>query len=203
MLKKILFFIFALLSIVVGFYPIIYFLIDPNFGLLGTKAKALFDNKIWHTAFYVHILLGGLSLLLGWSQFSAALRKRYIRLHRTLGKCYVLAVLLSGIAALYIAYYATGGIVTKLGFGTLAVLWLYGTIKAFQTIRRGAVTAHQYWMIYSFALTWAAVTLRIWLPILVTAFRGDFVPAYRIVAWLSWVPNLVFAYFFTKKLSKN
>ena len=38
-----------------------------------------------------------------------------------------------------------------------------------------------------------AVTLRLWLPLLIAAHGGEFTPAYRWVAWLSWVPNLLWA----------
>jgi hypothetical protein len=37
------------------------------------------------------------------------------------------------------------------------------------------------------------VTLRLWLPILIVAYGGEFLPAYRWVAWLAWVPNLALA----------
>ena len=47
-------------------------------------------------------------------------------------------------------------------------------------------------MIYSYAACFAAVTLRIWLHLL-TALFGGFITAYTIVAWLSWVPNLIVA----------
>ena len=47
-------------------------------------------------------------------------------------------------------------------------------------------------MIYSYAACFAGAALRIWLPILI-AFFGDFIVAYKIVAWLCWVPNLVVA----------
>ena len=43
-----------------------------------------------------------------------------------------------------------------------------------------------------YALIFGAVTLRIWLPLLIIAYQGQFVPAYRWVAWLSWVPNALF-----------
>ncbi len=52
--------------------------------------------------------------------------------------------------------------------------------------------------IYSYAASFAAVTLRIWLPLLTIAFQ-DFVVAYRIVAWLCWVPNIAFAYFWVRR----
>jgi hypothetical protein len=57
---------------------------------------------------------------------------------------------------------------------------------------RRDIPTHRAWMVRSYALIYAAVTLRIALPLLVIAF-GDFLPAYRAVAWLSWVPNLLWA----------
>ncbi len=69
---------------------------------------------------------------------------------------------------------------------------LFTTTKAFLSIKAGDVRAHRGWMIRSFALLFGAVTLRIELPILISLF-GGFEPAYRIVAWSSWVPNLLVA----------
>ncbi|MBT8185644.1 MAG: DUF2306 domain-containing protein, partial [Eudoraea sp.] len=60
------------------------------------------------------------------------------------------------------------------------------------------IQVHQAFMIYSYAACFAAVTLRFWLPILSYAF-GDFVTAYRIVAWLCWVPNMIFAFFWVRR----
>ena len=53
-------------------------------------------------------------------------------------------------------------------------------------------------MIYSYAACFAAVTLRIWLPILLKIF-GDFIIAYSIVAWLCWVPNIIVANLIVRK----
>jgi hypothetical protein len=47
-------------------------------------------------------------------------------------------------------------------------------------------------MIYSYAACLAAVTLRLWLPVLSMTFQ-HFVTAYTIVAWLCWVPNIIVA----------
>jgi hypothetical protein len=32
-----------------------------------------------------------------------------------------------------------------------------------------------------------------WLPLLIIAYQGELDPAYRRVAWASWVPNIVWA----------
>jgi dolichyl-phosphate-mannose--protein O-mannosyl transferase len=55
-------------------------------------------------------------------------------------------------------------------------------------------------MIYSYAACFAAVTLRIWLPLLIMIF-GDFIIAYTIVAWMCWIPNLIVARLITRKLT--
>ncbi len=193
-MKKLLFFLFALFAILIGIYPLLYFVVDMSGeGLLGGKPPELFQNHIWHFLFYTHIALGGIALLTGWSQFSEKLRKKRLNLHRNLGKIYVVSVLLSGIAGLYIAMYATGGIVAILGFASLAVLWLFTTFNAYTSIQKKEIVLHQQWMIRSYALTFAAVTLRLWMPLLIAVVGLSFIEAYVIIAWLCWVPNLIFA----------
>ncbi len=172
-------------------------------GLLSTKSDALLISNLYNFSFYMHIILGGISLLIGWTQFREKLRYQYLQLHRTLGAIYLLCVLLSGTSGLYIAYYATGGLVSTLGFSSLAILWLFTSYKAYAYIRQGKVKAHKYWMIRSYALTFAAVTLRLWLPFLINICSLDFISAYKIVAWLCWVPNVFIAELIICKLSKQ
>lgn len=188
----------GILSTFVGLYPIIYFLIDREFGLLSTKSPELLSDKLWNIAFYGHIILGGLALLIGWLQFSHKLRKKNIKLHRTIGKTYVMSVLISGICGLFIALYATGGIISITGFFTMSVIWLGTTMLGFKAIKDGNIESHEKFMIFSYAACFAAVTLRIWLPILII-LMGEFTGAYRIVAWLCWVPNIIIAYFIVRK----
>jgi len=190
-----------MLAVMTGLYPIIYFLIDRKFGLLSTKSNEVLEQVIWNTAFYIHIVFGGTALLIGWIQFSEKLRKAYLKLHRNLGKLYVSSVLLSSIGGIYMGFFATGGIAASIGFISLGVLWFYVTAAAFITIKKKKVKEHQTLMIYSYALCFAAVTLRIWLPLL-TLLLGDFNTAYPITAWVCWVPNLIFAYFLINNIYK-
>jgi uncharacterized membrane protein len=190
--------IFAFFAIGVGLYPIIYLLIDARFGLLGSKSAELLANPIWNGAFYTHIFLGGIALLTGWSQFSTRIRNKNLSIHRTLGKIYVIVCMISGSAGLYISFFATGGWIASWGFGALAVFWLITTSKAYLTIRNGEIDNHKMWMIRSYALTFAAVTLRIWLP-LAQVLHFDFIEAYRVIAWLCWVPNILIAQWIISK----
>jgi hypothetical protein len=106
--------------------------------------------------------------------------------------------MISGICGIYIAFEATGGLIASLGFIGLGTIWLFTTLRAYLAVRNKDITLHKGFMIYSYAACFAAVTLRIWLPLL-NIVLDDFVLAYRIVAWLCWLPNMVFAYFWVKR----
>jgi uncharacterized membrane protein YozB (DUF420 family) len=149
---------------------------------------------------YAHIVFGGIALLLGPLQFARGLRERSPRVHRMLGRVLVASMLLAAIAGLVLAPVNSGGLVGALGFGSLAILWGAFTVLGFLAIRRRDVATHRRWMIRAFALTYAAVMLRLWIPVLILAqvpfgVDGDqlFPNAYAIVPFLCWVPNLIVA----------
>lgn len=200
--KKSLYYLLAIFCFSVGIYPLIYFFVDRKFGLLSSKTDTLLADILWNSMFYIHIILGGIALLIGWLQFNKSLRLKNIALHKTIGKLYVIACLFSAISGFYIALYATGGIISKLGFTTMALVWFFTTLFAFTAIKKGKIIQHQKLMIYSYATSFSAVTLRIWLPIF-SIFLGDFISAYKIVAWVSWIPNIIAAYFIIKLQSKT
>ncbi len=115
------------LAVGVGLYPFAYFLVDRHFGLLSSKTEALLADLAWNVAFYAHIGPGGVALLIGWMQFHRGLRANRPEWHRRVGWAYATLVLVSGLAGLYLALYATGGWVSGLGFGCLAAFWLFTT----------------------------------------------------------------------------
>ena len=153
--------------------------------------KESFLARPW--GIYPHAFFGGVALILGPFQFHRGLLLRNRPRHRKLGQTYVAACLIAGTAGLYMAFYSYGGIVTNLGFGGLALSLLTTTGLAFRAIKGRQVATHREWMIRSYALIYAAVTLRIQIPLLMIATQGDFDFTYRIVAWLCWVPNLIVA----------
>jgi uncharacterized membrane protein len=139
-----------------------------------------------------HLLGGGIALWLGPLQFVRRLRARIPAVHRWLGRGYVVACLGASVAGAVLAPNSMGGIPAHLGFGLLAVAWFVTTATAYRAIRQGDRARHSRWMVRSFALTLAAVTLRIYLPS--SAMLGiPFDVAYRWIAWLAWIPNLLAA----------
>ena len=152
-------------------------------------------------AFYLHVVLGGTALLLSPLQFAARLRRRRPRVHRATGRAVLGSIAVAGTAGFVLSWYNLAGPVGTAGFGTLAVLWVAFAAAAFRTARRRDIAAHRRWAVRTFALTYAAVTLRLWLLLLIpleTSLLGTDADAawdraYAVVPFLCWVPNLVVA----------
>jgi uncharacterized membrane protein len=171
------------------------------------NATARFANEstLRYVGLFVHAFSGGIALILGPFQFLAKLRSRRPTLHRWMGRVYLIAILFGGLSAFLIAPGMISGLVGEFGLVMLAILWLWTGFMAYANIRAGNVASHREWMIRNYALTFAAVTLRLWLgmliaaqlPFLETKYAGDFdalfVEVYRVVMWISWVPNLIIA----------
>ncbi len=160
------------------------------------QLRESFNARPW--GIYPHVLIGSIALLLGPFQFRRDLLLRSRTLHRRMGIVYVTCAALTGIVGTYMGLYSFGGMATHLGFCLLGVLTFGTTALAYLRIREHDVGAHREWMIRSFALVFGAVTLRIELPLLIVGFQGDFAPAYAIVSWLSWVPNILLAEWYVR-----
>jgi uncharacterized membrane protein len=198
MVKKAIRILLVVFAILVGLYPVLYFVLDRKFALLATKSDTLLINPFWNIGFYTHIMAGGLALLIGWIQFNASIRRINPAFHKLMGKIYIIAVLFSSTGAFYIGFFATGGPVASLGFILLAIFWFVTTVMAYNNIRNGQIEKHKKLMIYSYAACFAAVTLRIWFPLLMLLI-GDYNTAYAMAAWLCWLPNLLVAHFISRR----
>jgi uncharacterized membrane protein len=143
-------------------------------------------------AAFMHFSGGAIALAVGTVQFSATFRSRMMALHRWLGRVYVSSIIASGTSGFVLAVNSSGGPWARWGFGMLALGWLATTLNGYRLIRQRQVAAHRAWMIRSYALTLAAVTLRFYLP-LAQFMEWPMSAAYPAIAWLCWVPNLIVA----------
>jgi hypothetical protein len=142
-------------------------------------------------ALIVHGLSGALALMLGPFQFLADWRRRWPRVHRWSGRVYLACILISGLTGLWLAFHTPGGVAAQSGFFVLAVLWLLTGSLALRAVLRRDFTAHRAWMMRSYALTFGAVTLRIYLGLGVPLAGLPFNEVYAMAAWASWVINLL------------
>jgi uncharacterized membrane protein len=142
-------------------------------------------------AFFLHITFASIALFLLPFQLSWKLRTKHLSIHRWLGRVSGVSILIAGVSGLIISITTPAGSFAATGFGLLAVLWILVTAQAVFHAVKGRIVDHRRWMIRSTALTFAAVTLRLQLPVVALTVGMDV--GYPFVAWTCWVPNALFA----------
>lgn len=187
-----------LLSIGIAGYAL-SFLVHGEAAFPGNLRDS-FVARPW--GIYSHVFFGALGLVLGPFQFRRGLLHSNRPLHRRLGLTYVVASVMVGISGMYMAVYSFGGWITHLGFGLLGFATFVTALKPYFHIRAHEVAQHREWMIRNYALLFAAVTLRIELPLMAT-FMQQFDTPYAIVSWLCWVPNLMFAEWYVRRSKRT
>lgn len=142
--------------------------------------------------FYAHVYTSIFVLFSGFIAVFVKPKAAFRNLHRFFGKIYViLLLLLAAPSGIYMGFYANGGILAKISFVILGILWWFTTYKAYLEIRKKNVLNHKKWMYRSYALAVSAITLRFWKVVLVYFFQPNPMDVYEIIAWLGWVPNLI------------
>jgi uncharacterized membrane protein YozB (DUF420 family) len=145
-------------------------------------------------AFYCHIIGSSIILIAGLFQFS---KKVYNNrpLHKVLGKLYVFGVIFFAAPGAYVmTFFINRGPIVFGSFFIQNTLWILFTFYAWRLIMKGRIDEHIQYMRRSFALAFAAVTLRLYIWLFNTlGISIDFTFNYVLIAFASWVPNLIVA----------
>lgn len=164
------------------------------FGLTSPSTQSgvfqqMLKNLPW--AGYSHILFGSLALMLGSFQISSRLRRKNIRLHERIGKAYVACVLIASVGAIATNIVSPTPWSAKSAFWLIAIVWPITTLAGYPFgNKRFDPKRHGRWMLWSFALTCSAITLRaILIPQII--FGIPFATAYPISAWTGFSVNLL------------
>lgn len=180
------YFTYLMLLITLQYIPL-----DMNTAFLRIKQDEV-QLKYYRLAFFVHVYTSFILLFCGFTQFSDRIRINYKGVHRFTGRLYIAVVLLfSAPSGFVMGIHANGGVTSQLGFCILSVLWFAFTLKAYTSAKAGDFVSHRKYMWRSFALTLSAISLRLWKWIIVWLFEPAPMDAYRVVAWLGWVINLL------------
>jgi hypothetical protein len=195
MVKKVFFFLLFLLGFALAINALSYSNFDPTYGFLRLKQQAIATG--WYLpAYYAHVLVSAFILVAGFIQVTPAIRNRWKNAHRYLGTFYVLGVLfLAAPGGLIMSFFINRGPLVQASFLMQCGLWFYFTGMAYAKARKKDYGAHELWMWRSFALTLAAISLRLY--IFIVSFMVDLHRpyAYATIAWLSWTLNLLLVEF--------
>ena len=169
-----------------------------SYRFLALGLDVAFENIPEHLSerrnwFGLHIGAAPVALLLGAVQFLPNQRRKHPQVHVWIGRVYFVAIVLAGIAGLVLSFGAAERPAAALGFGLLSVLWIGFTLVAVRHALRRELAAHRRWMTRSFALTFAAVTLRVEIPLLMLLGFESYALMSPVLAWSCWVPNLLVA----------
>lgn len=104
-----------------------------------------------------HVLAGMFALLIGPINFSSRIRQRYLKLHRVLGRIYVIAVFVGAFTGIALAAGRPG----LPGTSMQAAAWVVCTTAAFITARNRQIIQHRQWMARSYAVTFTFVSSRV------------------------------------------
>ncbi len=159
---------------------------------VGPLAPTIMANALAKPFLYLHVAGAATALLTGPFQFLTGVRRRWPKVHRWVGRTYVVGCLIGSAGGLPLAFGSTAGPIATAGFGSLAVIWAVANVQGWRTAMAGRFGEHRAWMIRSFAMTFGAVTLRLYLPLIPLA-GVSFLDGYRAISFLAWVPNLILA----------
>lgn len=104
-----------------------------------------------------HVLFGTIALLSGPLQFSSRFRQSHLKLHRVLGRVYVLSVFVGAFTGIALALGRPG----LPGTSMQAAAWMVCTTAAFITARNRQIVQHRQWMARSYAVTFTFVSSRV------------------------------------------
>jgi hypothetical protein len=171
-------------------------------GAPGAAPPILANAFARYGVLTVHAGFAATALILGPFQFVRRLRIGRPRIHRWIGRTYASCCLVGGSAGLILAFGARTGPVSTAGFGLLAALWFGATTLGWRAALAGRHVEHRRWMIRSYALTFAAVTLRLYLPFAFLSPWG-YDNTYRAISFLCWIPNLAFAEVYLRRAASQ
>ncbi len=187
----------ALIVVSIHFYmenAVAYF-----FGYRNERfGETLLSNQLF---FVLHMAGGTCALFLGPIQFWSWFRNGYLKIHRILGKVYIIGSLVAGVSALRLSV-LNGCQACRYSLLVLSILYLFFTAAAYYSIRGYEIEAHRQFMIRSYVCALAFVLVRLpvgWMFGLVeaSAERGiviewffSLVPLFVVEFWLTWLPAL-------------
>lgn len=141
------------------------------------------------TTLAVHMIFGGLAVLLIPLQVSRMWRRGDRRKHVYLGWALVPIVSVAALTTPPISFNMDYPFWSEAGFALGSVAWFLALVMGILAIWQGDRERHRRWMVMMAALCFGAVSFRLQLPVLRLFFEVETVFPY--IGWTCWVPNVL------------
>jgi uncharacterized membrane protein len=163
----------------------------PNFDSEFLRGRQAYFWSGYAWAFYVHLVAGPASLVLGTILISQRFRSSFPAWHRRLGRVQGLCVLLLvAPSGLWMARHAMTGAVAAAGLGLLAIATAFCVTLGWRAAVRRRFAEHRRWMERTFILLCSAVVIRL-IGGAADVINVDAIWLYPLSVWASWLVPLV------------
>ncbi|WP_242092839.1 DUF2306 domain-containing protein [Aestuariivivens sediminicola] len=163
----------------------------PYFGFDEAVFGKLWDYK-W--SLIAHVSGGILAIIIGPFQFWKSFRNKFLRIHKLLGRIYLIAILIGTLSAIHLAWTSALKIhwTWAMSLQGLAFAWMVTAGMAYISVRRKRIQQHRDWMARSYVVTFAFVTFRWLYELPMLQDLGTFIERGPTTIWVSWtVPLLI------------
>jgi uncharacterized membrane protein len=184
----------TILIIIIGLIAL-YFVVDRALPYFYNVSFEQFQDYYWPNNWWVvgHLLGGITALIIGPFQFSTSFRNRYLKIHRTLGKIFIIAIIIGSFCAIYMSFTVAQqvNIPWSISLFVLALVWLVSALMAYRMIRLKRIPQHREWMIRTYVITFAFVLFRfINESSIARSLMETFEERGPTAIWLSWAVPL-------------
>ena len=174
-----------------------YYVITRAFPMLIATEENygayFFPRAIW---LFPHVALGIIATIIGPFQFIPKIRNKYLKVHRKLGRVYIVCVIVSGLFGMYLASTSDVNLPYAVGLFGLGFVWAVSAIMAFISIKNKKIDLHKDWMIRSYVITFAFVSFRFVEDILTALKIGTYEEVLVLMSWACWAVPLFIAEIF-------
>lgn len=176
----------------------LYFVINRALPYFFNFNIEQFQDYYWPNKWWLvgHLLGGALALIIGPLQFSSKFRNRFLKVHRNLGKVYIIGIIIASLCAVYMSFYVAPqvNVSWSISLFVMALVWLVCVLMAYRAVRLRRIPQHQDWMLRSYIITLGFVLFRI---LNESSFVRELMPTFEergaACIWFSWVVPLFIA----------
>ena len=181
--------LFLLVLGVVGIYYVVRYAFPRLIPTEENYGEYYYARVGW---VFIHVFTGIVAIILGPFQFMRSIRSKRMPLHRTMGKVYLVAILISGTCGIYLSLTSRVNLAYAMGLFFLSVSWLVSAYLAYISVRRKNIEQHKEWMLRSYTVTLAFVTFRVFEDILHSMDLWERWEILTLMSWACWaVPLLI------------